>query len=160
MGNVVVEGLRRDAERADALQRESRDLLVGAVQRGMAAGLTQREIAQAVGRSQPEVSRLARQRRNRPLAHRLAAQRGEVLRLLTARGVAGVRVFGSVATGSETSASDIDLLIDVPRPLGLLTLARLERDLSRLLGAKVDLVPSSALSPHLRDRVLAEAVPL
>jgi predicted nucleotidyltransferase len=33
----------------------------------------------------------------------------------------------------------------------------LERSLSELLGAPVDLVPSTALRPDLRDRVLAEA---
>jgi predicted nucleotidyltransferase len=33
-------------------------------------------------------------------------------------------------------------------------------DLRDLLDCEVDLVPAHELSPHLRDRVLAEAVPL
>jgi predicted nucleotidyltransferase len=44
--------------------------------------------------------------------------------------------------------------------MGLIEIGALERRLSELLGASVELVPASALRPDLRDRVLAEAVPL
>jgi hypothetical protein len=44
--------------------------------------------------------------------------------------------------------------------MGLMELGALERRLSDLLGAPVDLIPSAALRPDLRDRVLAQAVPL
>lgn len=71
-----------------------------------------------------------------------------------------VRVFGSVAEGTEHPGSDFDLLFDMGTPMGLMELAALERRLSELLGAPVDLIPSSALRPDLRERVLAAAVPL
>jgi uncharacterized protein len=48
------------AERSDSLYRESRRVLMAAVRRGAAAGMTQRQIGRAVGRSQPEVARLLR----------------------------------------------------------------------------------------------------
>jgi uncharacterized protein len=69
-------------------------------------------------------------------------------------------VFGSVATGTEHVGSDIDLLFDMSTPMGLMELGALERRLSDLLGAPVDLIPAAALRPDLRDRVLAEAVTL
>ena len=43
--------------------------------------------------------------------------------------------------------------------MGLIEIGALERRLSELLGASVELVPASALRPDLRDQVLAEAVP-
>jgi len=46
------------------------------------------------------------------------------------------------------------------RALSLTELRLLERRLSDLLGAPVDLVPESALRPDLCDRVLAGAVAL
>ena len=44
--------------------------------------------------------------------------------------------------------------------MSLIEIGALERRLSELLDASVELVPASALRPDLRDRVLAEAVPL
>lgn len=157
---VLMESIRRDAERADALQREGRELLVDAVHRAVAAGFTQRDIARAVRRSQPEVSRLAHQTVPGPLARRVRERRQEALRTLDDYGVTNARIFGSVASGAEKESSDIDVLIDTPRPLGLMTLARLESALSDVFGARVDVVPASGLPDHVRERILAEAVPL
>lgn len=73
-------------------------------------------------------------------------------------GVAELSVFGSVARGTATAASDIDLLyVMAPgRALGF-ALNRLEDELSDLFGRRVDLVSKRALHRMLRDRVLAEA---
>src|SRR5690242_16790824 len=74
--------------------------------------------------------------------------------------VGNVRVFGSVARGEVRADSDLDLLIDVPADLGLLGLGRLADELEALLGARVDLVPSSDLEPGVRARVEADLVSL
>jgi predicted nucleotidyltransferase len=71
-----------------------------------------------------------------------------------------VRVFGSVARGDDTEASDVDLLVRLAPGTGLLRLGRLVDDLERVLGVRVDVVPESDLKPDLRARVEAEAVPL
>ena len=71
--------------------------------------------------------------------------------------VASLKVFGSVARGEEREASDIDILVRFVRPVSLLTLVRLERELSALFGRKVDLVTEQAISPYIRDAVLADA---
>ncbi|MEJ1088005.1 nucleotidyltransferase domain-containing protein [Microbacterium sp. Mu-80] len=152
--------IRREAARADALQRQARELLIDTVHRAAAEGLSQRDIAQTVRRSQPEVSRLLRQKRPGPLAFKVSQNRQQLLDVLTKFGVADARIFGSVATRAETSDSDVDLLIDTTRVLGLGALSRLERELSAVIDAQVDVVPLRALPGYARDRVLAESVPL
>jgi hypothetical protein len=71
-------------------------------------------------------------------------------------GLSNVQVFGSVARGEETTASDIDLLVDVAPGVGLVTLARCQRDLETLLGAPVDLVSAADLKSGVASSVLAE----
>ena len=70
----------------------------------------------------------------------------------------GLAVFGSVARGEESAGSDVDMLIDLPAEMGLLGLARLQRDLEEIIGAPVDLVPSDGLKPAVRARVSRELV--
>jgi predicted nucleotidyltransferase len=65
-------------------------------------------------------------------------------------------VFGSYARGDFDPTSDVDLLVRFSKPKSLLTLVRIERELSERLGKPVDLVTEGALSPYLKDRVLAE----
>jgi predicted nucleotidyltransferase len=67
-----------------------------------------------------------------------------------------VGVFGSVARGEDTSASDIDLIVKFSRRKSLLDIVKLERILSTELGKKVDLLTEAAISPYLRDRILSE----
>ena len=67
-----------------------------------------------------------------------------------------VGVFGSVARGEDTSASDIDLMVKFSRRKSLLDIVKLERELSNVLGRKVDLLTEAAISPYLRDRILGE----
>lgn len=156
----LTDEIGRQAARADELQRQSRELLLDATHRAMSAGLTQREIARIVHRSQPEVSRLLRQKPPGPLSLRLAQHRERVAEVLATYGVTDVRIFGSVARRAETPESDLDMLVDSPRVLGLGTLSRLERELSAVLDARVDVVPLRGLPDHVRQRALADAVPL
>lgn len=156
----VVERMHADASVADGLYHSSRALLVNAVRTGAAAGLSQREIAAAIGRSQPEVSRLLRFHSTSDLGRRLVQNRKNILALAAAKKVRNIRVFGSVAKGTDRPESDIDLLVDLPDGMGLFELARLETKLAELLGAKVDLVPAGSLRGHLVEQVTSEAVPL
>jgi uncharacterized protein len=122
--------------------------------------MTQAQIAAEIGRSQPEVCRLLRFHGSTPLARRLRAARPEVLQLVRYAGGEQVRVFGSVVRGDDEDGSDVDLLFVMGRPLSLMQLGRLEDAVAAAIGAAVDLVPESSLPPALRDRALAEAVPL
>ncbi len=94
------------------------------------------------------------------LDQRLRQRREAVIAAVAAHGGSNVRVFGSVARGEERAGSDLDLLIDLPERTGILTLGAIARDVGRLVGADVDVVPAFALRPAFRARILAEAVPL
>ncbi len=58
--------------------------------------------------------------------------------------------------GEDSASSDIDLVVRFAKPKSLLSLVRLERQLSTVLGRKVDLLTESAISPYLKDRILNE----
>ena len=158
--SLVVVDVAAVARRSDEAVRDARAELVHAVREASRQGLTQAQIAQLIGRSQPEVSRLLRFHGRGPLARRLRRHAREVRELIDQAGGSNVRVFGSVATGTEHAGSDIDLLFDMGTPMGLMELGTLERRLSELLGADVDLIPAATLRPDLCDRVLTEAVAL
>jgi predicted nucleotidyltransferase len=152
--------LAQVARRSDAAVERARRELVDAVRAAHAAGRTQAEIAQEIGRSQPEVSRLLRFHGTSPRAMALRKHRAGVIGLVQEVGGANVRVFGSVATGQDHDDSDIDLLVDLPPTMGLLKVARLERLVSELVGIPVDIVPRDDLLPDFKERALGEAVPL
>lgn len=78
--------------------------------------------------------------------------------LRTQYAVRSLAVFGSAARGEAGPASDIDLLVEFDRPIGLLHLARTARHLEELLGAPVDLVLRRAVLPELRDDILGGAI--
>ena len=56
-----------------------------------------------------------------------------------------VGIFGSFARGDDKRGSDIDILVEFKESPSLLTLIKLENDLSDILGVKVDLVTTGAL---------------
>ena len=56
-----------------------------------------------------------------------------------------VGIFGSFARGESTGKSDIDILVKFKVAPSLLTLIKLENELSDLLGIKVDLITTGAI---------------
>jgi len=70
--------------------------------------------------------------------------------------VATLSLFGSTARNEAKGRSDIDLLVSFSKPVSLLQMVALERELSHALGRKVDLLTEASLSPYLRDRILKE----
>jgi len=56
-----------------------------------------------------------------------------------------VGIFGSFARGENKKGSDIDILVEFKEAPSLLTLIKIENDLSEILGIKVDLVTTGAL---------------
>ena len=62
-------------------------------------------------------------------------------------------VFGSYSQGKQTAESDIDVLVELSQPIGLLRFVELEQKLSELFDRKVDLVTPGALKPLVRAEV-------
>ncbi|ACU53008.1 transcriptional regulator, XRE family [Acidimicrobium ferrooxidans DSM 10331] len=147
---------------------------------GRRAGVTQSVVsAYESGARQPSVSMLARlvaaagaelrMELSEPagaaapggeLGQRLRDRRAELQRILARYGLRNARLFGSVARGDAGPDSDIDLLVDVPGGVGLVTLGRCQAEVEQLLGVHVDLVPASDLKAGVAAEVLSEAVPL
>ena len=90
----------------------------------------------------------------------LKDKRDQIARLAARYGVERMRIFGSLARGQATPESDIDFLVAFRRGKTLLDLIGFKQDLENLLEHKVDVVSEGGVSPHLRNRIFGEAVPL
>lgn len=73
-------------------------------------------------------------------------------------GVRSLALFGSFARQTAKRQSDVDILVEFIRPVGLFEFARLKLYLEKKLGREVDLVTPEALRPEMRDAILREAV--
>ncbi len=71
-------------------------------------------------------------------------------------GVKSLALFGSAVRGEARADSDIDILVEFNRPIGLFSFIRLQHRLSEILGRQVDLVTPEALKPQLREQILEE----
>lgn len=90
----------------------------------------------------------------------LREKKSEILSLAARHGAQALRVFGSVARGEDGPDSDIDLLVRLEDGRSLLDMIGLQQDMEDLLGRRVDVVSEGGLSPLIKDRVMADAVPL
>ncbi len=68
-------------------------------------------------------------------------------------------VFGSSVRGELQTDSDIDLLVEFERDLtpGLFSIVKMEMELTKMLGRKVDLRTLEDLSRYFRDEVVQNA---
>jgi predicted nucleotidyltransferase len=73
-------------------------------------------------------------------------------------GVVRLTLFGSFARDEAPERSDVDLLVEFDKPIGLFSFLELQSHLEALLGCAVDLGTLKSLKPRLRDRIMAEAV--
>ncbi len=97
----------------------------------------------------------------RRVAELLREHRAEIQAAAEAAGASNVRVFGSVARGEETPRSDVDLLVDFPAgERGLFPLVLLASEVEKIIGRPVDVAAVEVMAPPVRERALAEALPL
>ena len=80
----------------------------------------------------------------------------QIIAYMKAHGANRVGVFGSYARGEARRDSDLDLLVWFSQQQSLLGLIRMERELSELVGVKIDLLTESAISPYLIERIRKE----
>ena len=77
---------------------------------------------------------------------------------LAEQGIGRVRLFGSYARDEARPDSDIDLIVELTRPMGLAFFG-LEDELSKRLGAKVEMTTEAALQNRIiRRNALADCI--
>lgn len=127
----------------------------------IATGMSQREIATALGISQPAVSQQLRAASDLSSVHpeKMIEAAAPVLRRLAEdAGYGRLAVFGSVARGEATGDSDIDLLVEAPEGTSSFEFIRFKQSLEQVLGRHIDLVDYGGLKPRLDDDIRREAV--
>ena len=93
-------------------------------------------------------------------------KRDQVIRILTGRrselygnyAVKSLALFGSVARDEAHDDSDVDLLVEFSRPVGLFQFIGLKQYLESQLGCPVDLGTPASLRPTLKESVMREAI--
>ncbi len=77
----------------------------------------------------------------------------KIAQALRNQGARKIAVFGSYVRGEEKPGSDIDVLVEFSGRKSLLELVRMERELSEVLGIKVDLLTEKSISPYLINTI-------
>lgn len=85
----------------------------------------------------------------------LESHREEIQRIY---GLKEMGIFGSVVREEQKETSDIDILIEPAKPMGLFEFVSLKNYLSDMLGVNVDLVMKRALKTRIGERILKEVV--
>lgn len=89
---------------------------------------------------------------------RIPIPHDELAEFCRSKGIRRLAFFGSVLREDFSPESDVDVLVEFePGTRTGLRFFALERELSELLGRKVDLNTVGFLSPYFVDQVLAEA---
>jgi hypothetical protein len=66
-----------------------------------------------------------------------------------------IGLFGSFSDGTFTESSDIDILVELEKPIGWKFFS-LEIYLQSILGRKVDLVTRNALKEQIKQQILSQ----
>lgn len=150
----------RDARRDENVARLRRVLALRAM---VAMGMSQRQIAESLGITQPAVSQQLK------FAPELNGVHPEVLLEAAApvlkafaedRGYRNLSVFGSVARREARDDSDIDLIVESPEGTSSFDFVAFKQLIERIVGREVDLIDYGGLNPRLDDDIRREAVPL
>jgi predicted nucleotidyltransferase len=148
----------RDARRDEEVARLRRALALRAM---VATGMSQRQIAEALGVSQPAVSQQLKSAPDLEIVHpqALLNAAGPILKTLAADlGFNRLAVFGSVARGTASPESDIDLIVESPPGTSSFEFLRFKHLVEQVVGREVDLIDYGGLKPKLDDDIRLEAV--
>ncbi len=64
-------------------------------------------------------------------------------------------IIGSYSRGEQTNKSDIDIVIELSRPIGF-DFVQINIDLEKALKKKVDLLTYKSLNPLIREQILSK----
>ncbi len=92
------------------------------------------------------------------MAARIEIPHDEIAEFCRSNHIRRMSLFGSVIRDDFTPESDVDILVEFqPGRTPGFAYFDMERDLSRIIGRKVDLNTPSELSKYFRQEALAEA---
>jgi len=90
----------------------------------------------------------------------LPKHRETIRRLVQEAGMANPRVFGSVLHGDDVEGSDLDILVDPAPSASLLAMEKLQAQLEKVTGIKIDLRTPEEIHQRFRGKVLDVAAAL
>ena len=73
-------------------------------------------------------------------------------------GVNSLAIFGSLARNEARPDSDVDILVEFDKPVGLFEFIDLKDYLEKVLQSRVDMGTPASLKPKLQEQILKEAV--
>lgn len=137
--------------------------------------LTQAQVAERAGVKQPEVSAVENGTRATPGARErtlkairelatpgdglTAEVRARTLDTFMRFGASDVRLFGSVAHGTDRPGSDIDFIATFPSEFSLFAMFDLQDELEDIIGLPVDVVADDPRGGRVLAAINADAVP-
>ena len=71
-------------------------------------------------------------------------------------GVKKASVFGSVAREEARSDSDVDMVVELGKPLGLIAFNRLAAEIAVVVGRKVDLLTNKSINKFMAPYIIPE----
>ena len=127
----------------------------------LATGMSQQQVGNALGISQPAVSQQLRYGPNLAVVNseELLDAAAPVLTVLAAEyGYRRLAVFGSGARGEAHQRSDIDLLVDAPPSTSSFAFIKFKQLIEQVLGREIDLMSYGGLKPKIDDDIRRDAV--
>ena len=137
--------------------------------------LTQAQVAARAGVKQPEVSAVENGTRSTPGARErtlkairdlaqpsvglTAEVRAQTLEAFKRYGASEIRVFGSVARGTDRPGSDIDFIAKFPTGFSLFSMFDLQDELEDIIGLPVDVVSDDPRGGQVLTAINSDAVP-
>lgn len=148
----------RGAKRDEDLARLRRAIALRAM---IATGMSQRQIAEELGISQPAVSQQLASSSDLTKVHPefLLEAATPVLKVLAQdNGYTRLAVFGSIASHDASTESDIDLLVDAPVGTSSFAFIRFKQLIEQVLGREIDLVSYGGLKSRRDEDIRRQAV--
>lgn len=81
-----------------------------------------------------------------------------IVKTLEKHGIKKASIFGSYARGEQDKASDIDIIVEPTKGLGLFNFVGIKLELEEKLGRKVDLLTYKSIHPSLKKYIKRDEV--
>ena len=84
----------------------------------------------------------------------------KLIPLLKKNNVSRAGIFGSYARGEQNKSSDVDLLIEINKGMGLIEFISFKMLLEKATKKRIDLVEYQSIRREMKDRILNEEIPI